>query len=79
MILLEAGGRKTSRIDRAGFPVARAPSRTFDIQVAIGDEFTKVSMRRLSGHAEGPSDLTGLERFVALEEIRCLTFSITHE
>jgi hypothetical protein len=37
--------------------------------VAVSDKLTKVSMRRLSGHAEDPSDLTGLERFVALEEI----------
>jgi hypothetical protein len=46
--------------------------------VAVSDKLTKVSMRRLSGHAEDPSDLTGLERFVALEEIDNLTFPACH-
>jgi hypothetical protein len=59
-------------------PVARAPSRTFDSQLAIGDELTKVSVRRLSGYAEGPSDFTGLERFFAPEKIDSLTFSVIH-
>jgi hypothetical protein len=59
-------------------PVARAPSRTFDSQLAIGDELTKVSVRRLSGYAKGPSDFTGLERFFAPEKIDSLTFSVIH-
>jgi len=35
-------------------------------------------MRRLSSHAENTSDLTNLEGWTALEEVRNLTFSVVH-